>query len=173
SSPLYSCLFQNASTNGHLLPPNGTHCPTLPPLKDPNCTTRNCNIPLATTKSNAINLFFTNSVSGGNGALFGLGWLNGNGIVISSKGTTPVFSFSSGVPSRFDTLPHELGHVLGLDHCTNGAGAVYGSLSSVCPNTTVALACAGTSMTLPSPGGCNLMDAGTIRNVAAKSAGTP
>jgi hypothetical protein len=160
TTPLYSCLFQNASTNGSLSPPSGTHCPTLPALKDPNCTTRNCSIPLATAKSNAINMFFVNNIQlSAGGALDGFGWINGNGAAIASS------VFSSSAP-RFSTMSHETGHTLGIDHCTYGAGDVGSTLSSVCPSTTVgAVSCA----TLTTPGGCNLMDAGTIRNVAAKS----
>lgn len=170
TTQLYSCLFQNLSANGQLSPPNGTKCPTLPALKDPNCSTRHCTVPLASAKSNAINMFFVNSVSGSSGALYGLGWLNGNGVAISGKGTDNVFSFSSLVSSRFDTLAHELGHNLALDHCTYGAGDLGNTLSSACVNTSPALPCSGiVGTTLSTPGGCNLMDSGTTRNVAATS----
>jgi hypothetical protein len=166
NNPLYSCLFWNLSTNGNtsiLQPPAGvTPCvpASLPALKDSHCNTRHCTLPLATTKSNALNMFFVNTIN--NGALFGFGWLNNNGIAIGAN----VFLSS---PPRFDTMAHELGHNLALDHCTYGAGDVYGMLTSTCPATSPAVACAGSSLTLSSPGGCNVMDTGTIRNVAASS----
>jgi hypothetical protein len=106
----------------------------------------NCTVPLAPTRTNAINMFFVNSLAlSTGGSLFGFGWLNGNGVAIAGN----VFSFSSFSPSRFDTLAHEIGHNLNLDHATFGAG-------TSCPNT-------------PSPQGCNVMDAGTIRVVPVSS----
>jgi hypothetical protein len=106
----------------------------------------NCTVPLASSKANAINMFFVNSlISNTGGQTFGFAWLNGNGVAIAAD----VFSFSSFTPSRFDTLAHEIGHNLNLDHTTFGAGTL----------------CAGT----PSPQGCNVMDAGTIRVVPLSS----
>jgi hypothetical protein len=106
----------------------------------------NCKVPLASTKANAINMFFVNSLTlSTGGQAFGFAWLNGNGVAIAAN----VFSFSTFTPSRFDTLAHELGHNLNLDHTTFGAG----------------LLCANT----PSPNGCNVMDAGTIRVVPGSS----
>jgi hypothetical protein len=165
NNPLYSCLFWNLSTNGNtsiLQPPAGVTCPTsLPALKDSKCTTKHCTLPLASSKSNALNMFFVNTIN--NGLLFGFGWLNNNGVAIGAN----VFSSS---PPRFDTMGHELGHNLALDHCIYGAGATGSTLSSLCPATSPAVACAGSlGSTLPTPGGCNVMDAGTIRNVAASS----
>ena len=109
-----------------------------PPLIDSACKT-NCTVPLAPTMANAINMFFVNSL----GASSGFAWLNGNGIAIAAD----VFSL---FPStRFDTLAHEIGHNLNLDHFTFGAG-------TLCKNT-------------PSPQGCNVLDAGAIRVVPLTS----
>jgi hypothetical protein len=106
----------------------------------------NCKIPFQSSKANAINMFFVDKLTMSTGGqLFGFAWLNGDGVVISSN----VFSFSSLAPSRFDTLAHELGHNLNLDHATFGAGST----------------CTG----VPSPGGCNAMDAGTMREVPTSS----
>ena len=127
---LTSLLFKQL-TSGTAMQVSGSTCKT------------NCTVPLASPTANAINMFFVNSISGAAGTsigkLFGFAWLNGNGVAISSE----VFSFSSFTPSRFDTLAHEIGHNLILDHTTFGAG-------TLCKNT-------------PSPQGCNVMDAGTMR----------
>jgi hypothetical protein len=102
---------------------------------------------------NAINMFFVNTIN--NGALYGFGWLNNNGVAVGAN------VFSSSQP-RFDTMSHELGHNLALDHTTYDAGWSYNTQ-------TTGVVCTGTTSTLPTPGGCNLMDAGTIRNTAASS----
>jgi hypothetical protein len=128
-----SPLFKQLSTPGAAIPA-------------PGCKS-NCTVPLAPTSANAINMFFVNTLTmTTGGSLFGFSWLNGNGVAISNS----VFSFSSFVPSRFDTLAHEIGHNLNLDHTTFG----------------LPVTCTG----VPSPSGCNLMDAGTIR-VIPNSAG--
>jgi hypothetical protein len=128
---LASPLFKTLST-----PPG--------PTKATGCKS-NCTVPFPSSKANAINMFFVDQISGVGGSLAGFAWLNGNGVAISSG----VFSFSSSVPSRFDTLAHELGHNLVLDHTTFGAGSTCSSV--------------------PSPSGCNLMDAGTMREVPTSS----
>lgn len=105
----------------------------------------NCTVPLASSKVNAINMFFVNSLTMSTGGVFnGFAWFNNNGVAIASD----VFSFSSFTPSRFDTLAHEIGHNLNLDHTTFGAG---------------------TSCSAISPGGCNVMDAGGFRVVPITS----
>ena len=81
----------------------------------------NCSVPLAAAAANAINMFFVSSLQPGTGVgspLYGFAWLNGNGVAIASN----TFSFPSSVPSRWDTLAHEIGHNLNLDHTTFGAG---------------------------------------------------
>ncbi len=127
-----STLFKQLSTAGAAIPASG-------------CKS-NCTVPLAPASANAINMFFVNTLTmTTGGSLFGFSWLNGNGVAISNS----VFSFSSFVPSRFDTLAHEIGHNLNLDHTTFG----------------LPVTCTG----VPSPSGCNLMDAGTIRVIPNSS----
>ncbi len=130
ATSLTSTLFKQLSSGSA---PKATGCKS------------NCTVPLASTKYNAINMFFVNNISAmppAGGAFFGFAWLNGNGVAIAAN----VFSPSA---PRFDTLAHELGHNLNLDHTTFGAG-------TTCPNT-------------PQPQGCNVMDAGTMRVVPTSS----
>ena len=142
TTPLYSCSF-DALSNGGVTPPAGVNC---------TGTMAASKVPLASKNSNAINMFFVNTIN--NGALFGFGWLNHNGLAIGAN----VFSASQ---PRFDTMAHELGHNFALDHTTFGAGWSY--------TTSTGVACTGSTSQLPTPGGCNLMDSGTIRNVAVSS----
>ena len=117
------------------------------------CVTQNCKVPLAPASANAINMFFVNALTGGSGVtgtLFGFAWVNSNGVAVSK----PTFFPGLGHPN-FDTLAHELGHNLNLDHLTFGAPQ---------PTTTP---CSGSP--LPSPGGCNVMDAGSIRIIPAST----
>jgi hypothetical protein len=81
-----------------------------------------------------INAFFIGSLrppATQPGTLYGLAWINNNGVAIASNSL-------SGLGARADTLAHELGHNLDLDHTTLGAG--------VPPN----LETAGNTRTLPS-----------------------
>ena len=124
------------------------------PGQTSGCTS-DCSVPLGSATfpgSNAINMFFVNSLLPGQGVagpLSGFAWLNGNGIAIAMN----TFFGGLGATPRFDTLAHEIGHNLNLDHITNGAGAL----------------CSGT----PSPHGCNVMDAGSIRDLPASTGCTP
>ena len=100
-------------------------------IKGTGCKT-NCTDPVGKAapfpNANAINMFFVNSlfpVSPLTGTLYGFGWLNSNGIAIAAN----TFSFSS-APSRWDTLAHEIGHNLNLDHNTFGAGAANNALTA-------------------------------------------
>jgi hypothetical protein len=79
-----------------------------------------------------IDMWFVNSISGA----YGEGWLGGNGIAIGDN------VFSDG---RLDTIAHELGHNLGLDHYDTSDYALYlmasggvrtapGSLSDITPD---------------------------------------
>ncbi len=117
--------------------------------------TSDCGVPLGSVTfpgSNAINMFFVNSLLPGPGVagtLSGFAWFNGNGIAVAMN----TFFGGLGATPRFDTLAHEIGHNLNLDHTTNGAGGV----------------CSGT----PSPHGCNVMDAGSIRDLPASTGCTP
>lgn len=107
--------------------------------------------PLSTDPSgDTINMFFVDQLvpcSGCSAAtpIFGFAWIGANGIAVSSYSFFPPTN-AFGVPlypAHFDTLGHEIGHNLALDHTTYGAG-------TLCSN-------------VPSPYGCNVMDAGNIR----------
>jgi hypothetical protein len=114
-------------------------------------------------------MFFVNSLTAGTGVstpLYGFGFVNGSGIAISAN----TFSFVSTVPSRWDTLAHEIGHNLGIDHCTNGAGFQFNAASTTCPSGLIGVQCGspisttgGVPVSSGTFGGCNLMDNGTIR----------
>ena len=84
----------------------------------------NPNLPNAPVSSQPtiVNMFFTNTLNpppGTTGPLYGFAWINNNGLVI---GKNTFFPPSSLQKPRFDTLAHELGHNLGGDHITFGAG---------------------------------------------------
>jgi hypothetical protein len=122
--------------------------------------------PTLSSDPTTINMFFVNGLTGilNTGVsvpLFGFGWIGANGIVINSGN---VFS----TPGRVDNLAHELGHNLGLDHATCGAGP-----SSTCPGQVVIkkppLTCAAEVY----PGGCNLLDSGSFRIVTADTSTAP
>jgi hypothetical protein len=75
-----------------------------------------------------IRLLFVGVISscGGPGTgIFGCGFLSANGVAIADN----VFSFNGGI-GRLDTIAHELGHNLGLDHTTLGAGGALNLMSS-------------------------------------------
>jgi hypothetical protein len=103
-----------------------------PPLPSP--------APPLHTDSKVIDVFFVNDILEGNTRLAGFSWINANGIAIAKD------AFSTLAP-RFDTLAHEIGHTLNLDHTTFQDTGMTGP----------GVVCAG----VPSPGGCNLMDAGS------------
>lgn len=69
-------------------------------------------VPVA-SQPTVVNMFFVNTlVPPSPGALYGFSWINNNGIAISANTFFPPFPLAP----RFDTLAHELGHNLGLDH---------------------------------------------------------
>jgi len=118
----------------------------------PTTTVQRCPTCLVTptvplyTDTRVFNMFFVNSISDLSNSPTvaqdnGLSWINGNGIAIASG------TFASTAPV-FDTLAHEIGHGLNLDHTTLGAGT----------------ACTGGKKYVyaGSDNGCNLMDAGAI-----------
>jgi hypothetical protein len=60
-----------------------------------------------------VNMFFVNTlVPPSPGTLYGFSWITNNGIAIGANTFFPPFPLTP----RFDTLAHELGHNLGLDH---------------------------------------------------------
>jgi hypothetical protein len=70
--------------------------------------------PLA-SQATVVNMFFVSSLvppPGTSGTLYGFSWLNNNGIAIGSSTFFPPFPLTP----RFDTLAHEIGHNLALDH---------------------------------------------------------
>lgn len=90
-------------------------------------------IPLS-GNATTINAFFIGSLkppATQPGTLYGLAWVNNNGVAIASNSL-------SGLGARADTLAHEMGHNLDLDHTTLGAGGP--------PN----LETAGNTRTIPS-----------------------
>lgn len=72
--------------------------------------------------SNVVNMFFVNTLNPPSpGALYGFSWICNNGVAISQN--TFGFPLSrTSPPPRTDTIAHELGHNLCLDHPIFGAG---------------------------------------------------
>jgi hypothetical protein len=96
------------------------------------------------TDSKVIDVFFVNDILENSTRLAGFSWINANGIAIAKD------AFSALAP-RFDTLSHELGHALDLDH-TTFTDSVTGP----------GVPCTGVSTTVaPGTQECNLMDAGS------------
>jgi hypothetical protein len=79
-------------------------------------------VPVA-SQPTVVNLFFVNRLlppNDGMAQLYGFGWANNNGIAISMNTLLGVPLL--GLPRRPDTIAHEFGHNLDLDHTTFGAG---------------------------------------------------
>lgn len=77
----------------------------------PNPTTP-AGVPIG-PKPTVVNMFFVNTlVPPTPGTLYGFSWPANNGIAISANTFFPPFPLTP----RFDTLAHELGHNLGIDH---------------------------------------------------------
>jgi hypothetical protein len=135
------------SNSGALLTGTLSNLPNPPaPSSTPPTAINGCS-PSAVNKpcdpaSNAIDVFFINSIVAPPGSssagLFGFSWINGNGVSIVASAIKP--------PPRFDTLAHETGHALGLDHLSFGAN----------------------TDTVNPPGG-NMMLLGTSRFISSKS----
>jgi hypothetical protein len=77
-------------------------------------------VPVA-SQVNVINTFFVNTLDPPSGGqLYGYSWKNNNGIAISASTLKGVPQFL--LPPRPDTIAHEIGHNLDLDHNNHGAG---------------------------------------------------
>lgn len=114
-----SCLtsigFQGLSQQpGISGPPPNPPNPPAPPLA-PSLTT--------------MNMFFVGTLTPNvPGLLYGFSWINNNGVSIGVNTFAPPF----GLPGRPDTIAHEIGHNLDLDHTTFGAGPVNGVCAPSC-----------------------------------------
>jgi hypothetical protein len=95
--------------------PNGIFTGTVPiPTSPPG-------VPVA-SQANILNLFFVRTLippQGIGGVLYGFSWKNNNGMSVSMN----TFLGAPGAgPPRPDTVAHEIGHNLDIDHTTFGAG---------------------------------------------------
>jgi len=127
ASPDLAALTQHQICTEHKGVPAGVSNPPPSPFPPP---------PLGSTlgESNAFDVFF---VTGFNQTVFGVSWINGDGVAIAGP---PTFLLSG---PRFDNLAHEIGHALALDHNTFGAGGGNNLLTN------------GSSRTVPSSSGCS------------------
>ena len=71
--------------------------------------------------SNTIIMWFVHTIADSSGGGYGFSKQGGNGVMISDA----VFS-----ANRYDTISHEIGHNLGLDHTAFGAGPADNLMSS-------------------------------------------
>jgi Metallo-peptidase family M12B Reprolysin-like len=79
------------------------------------------------SNSKTLNMWFVNYIYADPGYItFGVGQLGGNNLAINSP---DVLSFNNG-NGRIDTIAHEIGHNLGLDHTTYGAGGANNVMTS-------------------------------------------
>ena len=85
---------------------------TAPPLAINGCST----VLPCSPNSNAIDVFFVNTYSGTGVSTpqYGFGWINGDGVSIGKLAL-------SATQPRYDTLAHEIGHTLALNHLNFGA----------------------------------------------------
>jgi hypothetical protein len=150
ASPDFQALTQHSVCSDHgglgpgytsLASQNPPPAPSpAPPLAINGCG-GSCSI-----NSNALDVFFVNKVvsyPGSSSTINGFSWINGDGETIVGAGLGNIFLTSG---PRFDTLAHETGHNLALDHMTYGAN----------------------TDTVNPPGG-NMMLLGTSRFLSAKS----
>jgi Metallo-peptidase family M12B Reprolysin-like len=129
ASPDLAALTQHQICTEHKGVPAGVSNPPLPPFPAP---------PLGATfgRSNALDLFF---VTDFNQTVFGVSWINGDGVAIAGPATFLV----SG--PRFDNLAHEIGHALALDHDTFGVAASTNNMMTT-----------GSTRFVPSSSGCSI-----------------
>lgn len=129
ASPDLAALTQHQICTEHKGVPAGVSNPPQSPSPAP---------PLGSTlgESNALDVFFVTDFPGQ--AVFGISWINGDGVSIGGPATFLV----SG--PRFDNLAHEIGHALTLDHTTFGIGTATNNMMTT-----------GTSRIVPSTSGCS------------------
>ena len=132
ASPDLAALTQHQICTEHKGVPAGVSNPPPSPSPAP---------PLGSTlgESNALDLFF---VADFNQAVFGVSWINGDGVSIAGPATFLVTG------PRFDNLAHEIGHALALDH-----GGTTGSFG-LASNTTTNMMTSGSTRVVPSTSGC-------------------
>ncbi len=136
-----------------------TQQPAISQGSVPNPTTPP-GVPVASDPA-TINMFFVNTlVPPTSGQLYGFSWVGNNGVAISSNTLLGVPLL--GLPARPDTLAHEIGHDLNLDHNTFGAGP-QPTPTSPC-STTPETGCTVNLMTAGGTSGMNLRFQPTIAN---------
>ncbi|PSN18586.1 hypothetical protein C7271_11780 [filamentous cyanobacterium CCP5] len=81
--------------------------------------------PLSSRNSGPISMWFVDEIIDGLADVFGLAWIDQNGILISDN----ILAFNGGI-GRQDTVAHEIGHNLGLTHSNFGAGSATNLLTS-------------------------------------------
>jgi hypothetical protein len=94
--------------------------------------------PLGSTlgESNALDVFFVTDFPGN--AVFGISWINGDGVSIGGPATFLVTG------PRFDNLDHEIGHALALDHSGFGLTTATTNVMTT-----------GSSRVVPTTSGCS------------------
>jgi hypothetical protein len=130
ASPDLAALTQHQICTEHKGVPSGVSNPPTSPSPAP---------PLGSTlgESNALDVFFVTDFPGN--AVFGISWINGDGVSIGGPATFLVTG------PRFDNLDHEIGHSLALDHNIFGVGTSITNLMTT-----------GSSRFVPSSSGCSL-----------------
>jgi hypothetical protein len=119
TSPDFQALTQHPICTEHTGLPAGSKLVNPPPAPStpPPLAIKGCSTALpCSTNSNAIDVFFVNTYSGTGATVpqYGLSWINGDGVSVGKL----IFSTTS---PRFDTLAHEIGHALALNHLNFGA----------------------------------------------------
>jgi hypothetical protein len=81
--------------------------------------------PSSSRTTGPINMWFVDVIEAGSGLVqYGSAWIGLNGVLISDD----IYIFNGGV-GRLDVIAHELGHNLGLEHDTLGAGGANNLMS--------------------------------------------